>query len=291
MVHFSQTAPVDPEDEVELVPAIESENDYDEDGIPEIPLMTSFFDEHLPTKDDEDKVELCGFICSILKQFDGKLKDIESSIKSIKGVRDQQDINNSTYTEKVLEDGTIVKVNKTIISDTSDDGNSYFFHSTSFHNFDKPVEENASKDEKVDEVTEKPEDKFEEFPIVEYEEIPFLDDSLNEVPEDNAEIQRSKRSDPFAQQQLVFQHRPNQLTSPALVAQQQLVFQHPNQLRRNDEIRPSWKPLHDDTRVNDLITQNGRRGSLIRIEPESEFIRRNPETGVVEPLSSRNSNP
>ena len=43
-----------------------------------------------------------------------------------------------------------------------------------------------------------------------------------------AEIQRSKRSDPFEQQQL--------------------VFQHPNQLRRNDEIRPSWKPLHDDTR-------------------------------------------
>merc|ERR1719431_506504 len=180
MVHFSQTAPVDPEDEVEWVPAIESVNDYDDDVIPEIPLMTSFFDEHLPTKDDEDKVELCGFICSILKQFDGKLRDIESSIKSIKHDRDQQDINNSTYTEKVLPDGTIVKVNRTIISDTSDDGNSYFFHSTSFHNFDKPVEENASKDEKVDEVTEKPEDKFEEFPIV--------DDSLNEVPEDNVGI-------------------------------------------------------------------------------------------------------
>merc|ERR1719431_1332250 len=186
MVHFSQTAPVDPEDEVELVPAIESENDYDEDGIPEIPLMTSFFDEHLPTKDDEDKVELCGFICTILKQFDEKLKDIESSIKSIKHDRDQQDINNSTYTEKVLPDGTIVKVNRTIISDTSDDGNSYFFHSTSFHNFDKP-EENASKGE-VDEVTEKPEEKFEEFPIVENEEIPFLDDALNEVPEDNVGI-------------------------------------------------------------------------------------------------------
>ena len=87
---------------------------------------------------------------------------------------------------QVLPDGTIVKVNRTIISDTSDDGNSYFFHSTSFHNFDKP-EENASKGE-VDEVTEKPEEKFEEFPIVEYEEIPFLDDSLNEVPEDNVGI-------------------------------------------------------------------------------------------------------
>ena len=65
--------------------------------------MTSFFDEHLPTKDDEEKVELCGFICSILKQFDEKLKDIESSIKNIKGNQGQQDINNSTYTEKVIK--------------------------------------------------------------------------------------------------------------------------------------------------------------------------------------------
>merc|ERR1712130_603544 len=99
--------------------------------------------------------------------FDTKLKDIESSIKTLKGNRDQQDINNSTYTEKVLEDGTIVKVNKTIISETSDYGNSYFFHSTSFHNFDRP------------------EEKFEEFPIVESEQVPIVDDSLNEVEEDN----------------------------------------------------------------------------------------------------------
>ena len=45
-----------------------------------------------------------------------------------------------------------------------------------------------SKDETVDEATEKPEEKFEEFPIKEYEEIPFLDESLNEVPEDNVGI-------------------------------------------------------------------------------------------------------
>ena len=81
--------------------------------------------------------------------------------------------------------------------------------------------------------------------------------------------------------------------SPRLVAQQQNIFQHPNELRRRDyDETPQWKPLHDDTLVNDLITQNGKRGSLIRIEPESEFIRRNPLTGEVEPASSsRNSNP
>ena len=74
--------------------------------------MTSFFDEHLPTKDDEEKVELCGFICSILKQFDEKLKDIESSIKNIKGNQGQQDINNSTYTEKVIKVKQKVKVKR-----------------------------------------------------------------------------------------------------------------------------------------------------------------------------------
>jgi len=30
--------------------------------------------------------------------------------------------------------------------------------------------------------------------------------------------------------------------------------------------------LHSDTRVNDLLLENGRRGGLIMIEPDSEFI-------------------
>jgi hypothetical protein len=33
-----------------------------------------------------------------------------------------------------LPDGSVVKINRTVISDTSDDGNSFFFHSTSFQN-------------------------------------------------------------------------------------------------------------------------------------------------------------
>ena len=83
-----------------------------------------------------------------------------------------------------LPDGTVVKVNRTILSDTSEDGNSYFFHSTSFHN----VEQADGETDAVDEVTEESEDKFEEFPIKENNEIPFLDESLNEVPEDNVGI-------------------------------------------------------------------------------------------------------
>ena len=59
-----------------------------------------------------------------------------------------------------MPDGTVVKVNRTILSDTSEDGNSYFFHSTSFHN----VEQADDKTDAIDEVTEESEDKFEEFP-------------------------------------------------------------------------------------------------------------------------------
>lgn len=266
-------------DSEERIDVVDEQDTLSDEIIPDIPIMTSFFDDQ-STNVGGVQMDLCGFICNIMKQFDDKLKEIEANIKSIKQDKLQPELNNSTYTEKVLPDGTVVKVNRTIVSDTSEDGNSYFFHSTSFHN----VEQADDKSDAVDEVTEESEDEFEEFPIKENDEIPFLDDSLNEVPEDNDEGQRSKRSDPWAQQQLV---------SPRLVAQQQNIFQHPNQLRRRDfDVTLQWKPIHDDTLVNDLITQNGKRGSLIRIEPESEFIRRNPFTGEVEPASSsRNSNP
>merc|ERR1711872_110870 len=43
-------------------------------------------------------------------------------------------INNSTHTKTVLEDGTVVHINKTTISNTDDDGNSFFFHRSIIHN-------------------------------------------------------------------------------------------------------------------------------------------------------------
>ena len=54
---------------------------------------------------------------------------------------------------------------------------------------------------------------------------------------------------------------------------------------------PNWKPLHSDTLVNDIITSsNGKRGSLIRLEPETELIRRNPFTGEIEAYLPRFTN-
>merc|ERR1711868_180478 len=62
---------------------------------------------------------------------------------------DSLDVNNSTHTTKVLDDGTIVHINKTTISDTDEDGNSFFFHQAVIHNIGAPedeVNENQNKD-------------------------------------------------------------------------------------------------------------------------------------------------
>lgn len=56
---------------------------------------------------------------------------------------------------QVLPDGSIVKINRTFVLDTSDNGNSFFFHSTSFHN----VGDTAASYEELEDDEE--EDSFE----------------------------------------------------------------------------------------------------------------------------------
>merc|ERR1719384_1167641 len=95
--------------------------------------------------------------------------------------------------QKVLPDGTVVKINRTVISDTSDDGSSFYFHSTSLHNFDQSKEPEEAKEKpllepetevesELDTAVDDDED-FEEFPEATEVEIPMLDEALNEVPE------------------------------------------------------------------------------------------------------------
>ena len=42
---------------------------------------------------------------------------------------------------QVLPDGTVVRINRTSFSDTSDDGSSFFFHSTAIHNIGDGMQE------------------------------------------------------------------------------------------------------------------------------------------------------
>ena len=109
-------------------------------------------------------------------------------------------------------------MNKTVISDTSDDGSSFFFHSTSFHNVQTGNSgEEETEVETIPEEEQKPKEEveFDEFPVSEipiledyddvieneYEtnEIPLdLDESINEVPEENVGIDDGLKSDGIA---------------------------------------------------------------------------------------------
>jgi hypothetical protein len=90
----------------------------------------------------------CGLLCQLFKTSFG---DVGTSLDNIGnvvviGLQDDKndvgiakpdegyDLNNTTYIEKVLPDGTVVRTNKTVIADTDDNGNSFFFQSSVHHN-------------------------------------------------------------------------------------------------------------------------------------------------------------
>merc|ERR1711931_479400 len=102
------------------------------------------------------------FLCSFFKHsFD----DVEEHLNT---VRDKQneidfdpkedglDINNSTHTSKVLEDGSVVHINKTVIADTDENGNSFFFHKAVFHNIgtNDDVDDDTNVEEDEEETAE-----------------------------------------------------------------------------------------------------------------------------------------
>merc|ERR1711915_122046 len=84
----------------------------------------------------------CGLPCFLFGIVESQLKSIQEQIDDVRdrqnevdftpGSKDDFDINNSTYTSKVLEDGSVVHINRTTIADSNDDGTSFFLHKTIF---------------------------------------------------------------------------------------------------------------------------------------------------------------
>ena len=99
--------------------------------------------------------------CLLCSFFKDSFDDVQDHINTVKDreneidfdpKEDGLDVNNSTHTRKVkirmsfhdlycnlpphqvLEDGSVVHINKTVIADTDEDGNSFFFHRAVFHN-------------------------------------------------------------------------------------------------------------------------------------------------------------
>merc|ERR1712215_129466 len=84
------------------------------------------------------------------------VKNRENEVDFVEG-EDGFDINNSTHIQKVLEDGTVVHINKTTISDTDEDGNTFFSHQSVVHNIgggdqDEVIEEENEIEDEAEEL-------------------------------------------------------------------------------------------------------------------------------------------
>ncbi|XP_059096659.1 uncharacterized protein LOC131891152 [Tigriopus californicus] len=125
-----------------------TEADYDGDFDDTVNLRP--LDEAIPTSGTPQ----CGLICQIMNQFQGQIATIEKEIHDIREkeqereneievdrVDSQEDQDNEpqhTYEEKILPDGSIVRINRTVLTDRNGDGSAFIFHSTSFHNILSP---------------------------------------------------------------------------------------------------------------------------------------------------------
>jgi len=230
--------------------------------------------------DDDD--EKCGPFCKIFRSLDKQLKNIETQLKEVQANRQNELPSSSeqgddegpqtTYEEKVLADGTVVKIRKTSFSDASDDGTSYFgYHSTR-------VVSSSDESDDDDSVEQVPDD------VVQVE----LDEPKDSKPikltklDNDSTLKRRKRrqtTNPFNQQQVQDLSFFNQVNPNAFNQISQNPF---NQVRVQPQLvsptlvrnleKPKPISLEGDTRVNDLLLENARRGGLIRIDPDSEFI-------------------
>ncbi len=118
---------------------------------------------------------------------------------------------------------------------------------------------------------------------------PFVQQQAIPLPRQQLPFPQPVRN-PFQQQPITAplqQAIPNQQQ----VFQQQEVFvpfsQQQAPLRAPEHPTVREPDLSADTRINELLSANARRGGLVRIEPESELIRRDPVTGLVVPVESR----
>merc|ERR1712126_790317 len=98
----------------------------------------------------------CGISCFLFGIVESQLKSIQEQIDEVRdrqnevdfvpGSEDDFDVNNSTYTTKVLDDGRVIHINKTTIADSNDDGTSFFFHKTIFSNVGEENEDEQSEE-------------------------------------------------------------------------------------------------------------------------------------------------
>jgi len=113
----------------------------------------------------------------------------------------EYDHHNSTFDEKVLPDGSVVRVNRTTIKDTDENGNSFFFSSSVHHVLQEgDGEEEEKSGEEIPAVTDVEEDfNADQYDEEEAELVPTdIDETKNvpdEVDESENEIEREAKSE------------------------------------------------------------------------------------------------
>jgi len=131
---------------------------------------------------------VCGPLCQMFRVIQGLQGEIDDIHTQMNGPNffnggnnsffdGNFDINNSTYEEKELDDGTKVKINRTVLADTDENGNQFFFHSSVLHNFD------GTNDDGQDVVDLLPniDDNANESDVEIISEIPESDPAINEI--------------------------------------------------------------------------------------------------------------
>merc|ERR1711892_1322899 len=172
--------------EVELVPVVNNEGvDYDGEEPLVIVVRPSSFLPNIPGGfGDVDEVPIinfsdifgptneqpllppnngCGLICKVFKTLEGQLGVMQGQLDGLKTELHNKEVADGTYDnhtttfdEKVLADGSILRTNKATIHDTDENGNGFFFQSSIHHVLQENDEETQKEGDIAEEaVTEK----------------------------------------------------------------------------------------------------------------------------------------
>lgn len=138
-----------------LVPVSAGENDYNDYDYPESrgpPSLFSILQSFFGLRPDVPggSAEAAPVPCLLCDVLDDSFRSVRDHID---GVRDRENevgldipefdndepnVNNSTHTTQILDDGSVVHINKTTIADTDENGNSFFFHQAVIQNIGNP---------------------------------------------------------------------------------------------------------------------------------------------------------
>merc|ERR1711934_715662 len=185
---------------------------FEEDNTPEISIDLSDIFGRQPSGDE---VRVPGIINQLFDalgghlgvQIDGDGGEGSVTLHGSEGGPEgdgEYDHHNSTFDEKVLPDGSVVRVNRTIIKDTDENGNSFFFSSSVHHVLQEGEgEEEEESGEEIPAVTDVEEDfNADQYDEEEAELVPTdidetknVPDEVDEVDESENEIEREAKSE------------------------------------------------------------------------------------------------